>query len=205
MRLNKQGFTLVELMIAAGVFSVILLGAAAALTQISRLYYKGIISSRTQSVSRSVIDDISRSLQFTAADPIYIPPTDLTDPKSRGVLCINTDRYTFKINDQLVGGNTFVMWKDSTIAGTCDPNMEPDPRKDDGAELIDNRMRLAEFSVVDSKINNLYDINIKVVYGDDDLLNNLGKPDISCNGSITGAQWCAVSGLKTKVYKRIQN
>ncbi|MDQ3159286.1 MAG: hypothetical protein M3P98_04100, partial [bacterium] len=72
-----------------------------------------------------------------------------------------------------------------------------------GSELLENGMRLSSFSIT-SGGSELWSINIKVVYGDDDLLNNPEDPEtVQCKGGVTGSQWCAVSGLKTKVYKRI--
>ena len=195
---DNRGFTLIELMIAAGIFAVILLGAAGALTQISRLYYKGIISSRTQNVSRTVIDEISRSIQFTPDDPVFV--TDPMGDPNKAALCINKDRYNINLNVQL-NDTDYVLLKDKTPSTGCDLSA-PDPAN--GEELLENRMRLTEFVVTGPVGNNLWDIGIKVVYGDDELLNNVGEPNVSCRGSATGSQWCSVSGLKTKVYKRVQ-
>jgi|GEM_PF-759510 len=64
---NKhQGFTIIELMISTVIFSLVLLGATAAIVQIGQKYSKGITYARTQEVARSTVDEIAQSLQFTS-------------------------------------------------------------------------------------------------------------------------------------------
>ncbi len=63
---NKKGFTIVELMIATVVFTLVLLMASAAIIEVGKKYYKGITYARTQEVARSVVEEISQSLQFTS-------------------------------------------------------------------------------------------------------------------------------------------
>src|SRR5665647_2275439 len=63
-RAQPKGFTIVELLIATAVFSVVLLLCATAIVQVGRMFYKGTIVNNTQTVSRSVINDISQAVQF---------------------------------------------------------------------------------------------------------------------------------------------
>lgn len=63
---SQRGFTIVELMISTVIFSLILLGASAAIVQIGKKYSKGITYARTQEVARSTVDEIAQSLQFTS-------------------------------------------------------------------------------------------------------------------------------------------
>ena len=68
MRINKQnGFTIVELLIASAVFSFVILGASVAIIQISRLYYKGIIVSNTQTSAKAILDSITQAIQYESA------------------------------------------------------------------------------------------------------------------------------------------
>jgi prepilin-type N-terminal cleavage/methylation domain-containing protein len=63
---HRKGFTIIELMISTIIFSLILLGASAAIIQIGKKYSKGITHVRTQDVARSTVDEIAQSLQFTS-------------------------------------------------------------------------------------------------------------------------------------------
>jgi hypothetical protein len=83
-------------------------------------------------------------------------------------------------------------------------------------------MRLAKLSVTEVGSSSLYQIDVRVVYGADDLLcspnevagscTNIkampsGKdyqyPDLQCKPKISGSQFCAASELSSTVEKRI--
>src|SRR3990172_9120101 len=64
-RKGVGGFTIVELMIATTIFSVILLIVTFGMLQIGRTYYKGITLTKTQNAARSIIDTISQDIQFS--------------------------------------------------------------------------------------------------------------------------------------------
>jgi prepilin-type N-terminal cleavage/methylation domain-containing protein len=100
-KLNKNGFTLVELMIAVTVFSVLLLLSAASLTQISRLYYKGVIVTKTHNVNRNIIEDISQAFQFSSGNVAN------GGPSSNGLksICVGNVRYTYVLNKQINSTN----------------------------------------------------------------------------------------------------
>lgn len=63
---TRKGFTIIELMISTVVFSLVLLAASAAITQVGKKYARGVTFARTNEVSRSIVEDISQSLQFTS-------------------------------------------------------------------------------------------------------------------------------------------
>src|SRR3989344_6639968 len=99
LRGRKEGFTIVELLIATSVFAVLLLLCSVALIQISRVYYKGVTTTRTQEASRNIIDDISRGIQFsggTVTDPL----PDVSQP-GVSYFCVNNARYTYKLDTQV--------------------------------------------------------------------------------------------------------
>lgn len=75
MRLTKlksnAGFTIVELMIALSVLSVILVTTTIILIQIGALYSKGVNQADLQNANRTVVADISGQLQFSGKVPNY--------------------------------------------------------------------------------------------------------------------------------------
>src|SRR5665647_1469166 len=65
---QQSGFTMVELLIAMTVFSVVVIVITVSVIQFSKQYYKGVISTATQNSARTIIDDIARSIEFNAGD-----------------------------------------------------------------------------------------------------------------------------------------
>lgn len=227
--MKQKGFTLVELLIATTVFSIILLAASAALVQVGRLYYKGVIASRVQNTARTVMDDISRSVQFS--DGSYTPvPNDPDAPSSTPPIqayCVGNVRYTYvlgmQVNNKIPSGifNSaeypnqirHALWQDEIGAEQCSDQL-PQLQKADpyegytapkkGRELLGNGMRLQSFTL--SRLadqDDVFNVGVTVIYGDDDLLNDPANPT-ACKGSTVGGQWCAISALNSVVYSRSQ-
>ena len=118
-RVRQRGFTIVELMIALSVLSVILVMATVILINIGALYSKGVNGANLQNAARNIVADVSANLQFSGTQPAactlnlnattcsdkLIPPTPLL--LSTGVpvpiytYCIGTTRYTYILNQEL--------------------------------------------------------------------------------------------------------
>lgn len=89
---DSNGFTIIELLIASSVFSVVLLVALTGFLQIGRVFYKGISDSQTQNVARQIVTDISSSLSNTSSDD------GVSTIKTSGgysYMCIGIVRYTW--------------------------------------------------------------------------------------------------------------
>lgn len=227
--MKQRGFTLVELLIATTVFSIVLLAASAALVQVGRLYYKGVITSRAQTAARTVMDDVSRTIQFSSGS--YTPvPSDPDAPSGSPPIqayCIGNTRYTYvlgmQVNNKIPSGIydsaeypnqiRHGLWQDQIGAEQCGDEL-PQLQKDnpyegyasakEGRELLSNGMRLQNFQVtLLPGQSDVFNVGVTVIYGDDDLLNDPDNPT-SCKGSTVGGQWCAISALNTVVYSRSQ-
>jgi len=209
--ISQKGFTIIELMIATLVFSVILLLVTYGLIQIGRTYIKGLNESKTQQTARSIMDTISQDIQFNGGK-IKIPAAFT----GTFAVCIGDNRYSAMIDGQLVDGvpdtvkhqtnHTLVV--DRPVGGEC--NATPltyrnlnaaippdDPYKP--RELMAPNMRLAKFNITPAGAL-LWNIKVRVVYGDDDLLNPARD---ACAGG-PGSQFCAVAELSTTVQKRVR-
>lgn len=225
-RHNQLGFTIIELMIATTIFAIVLLGATTAVIQIGRLYYKGIISARTQQAARSIIDEISRPVQFAGKDIASIQGSQTFSTNNGqditvNSFCVGDQRYSYSINKQVFDGQEpgtydnmtnrlrHGLWKDTTTPGDCTPcNLSDETPCGEGRELLEQYMRLKTLNVTNN--SPIYTVELAVLYGDNDLIEfsqteegNMQGP-INCKGAITGSQWCALSQLKTDVLKRIQ-
>lgn len=107
---RQAGFTIIELLVATMVFSVILLGATTALFQLEKMYYRGIITDRTQTTTRSIMSEISEQLQLNQnqvsfGGPITNGYTTGSDTTKFNAVCIATTRYSYVINAQVVAGS----------------------------------------------------------------------------------------------------
>jgi prepilin-type N-terminal cleavage/methylation domain-containing protein len=202
----QGGFTIIELMVATMVFSIVLLIASNSVVQIGRMYYKGLISSQTQDAARSVLEDVSRTLQLSKGN----------------------SRYTYIIDHQLNPAgpsgpgdpvSKHVLWLDTMPVGGCVPvDLSQDTPSAGGKELLATNMRMLEFSVD----KNTFQISIRLAYGPSDLLSsydndshpvNLTGPagtideadsaQALCKSGVAGSNFCAVSALDTMVQRRI--
>lgn len=106
---DHRGFTIVELLIATTVFSVVLLGALSGFLQIGHLFYKGVSSTNTQGVANQVIQDISGNFQTNgnfsrvpAVGTQVMPVGDEgNNSPSYAYYCVGNTRYTYNINHEL--------------------------------------------------------------------------------------------------------
>ncbi len=218
-KLNKNGFTLVELMIAVTVFSVLLLLSAASLTQISRLYYKGVIVTKTHNVNRNIIEDISQAFQFSSGNVA----TGSSGSNGLKSICVGNVRYTYVLNKQINSTNKHGLWRDKVASsGSCTPLnfYDNDELKNsilsaDGVELLEPGIRLKAISITSNDdlpgsddIPEIKNVNVAVIYGDDDLINfndSAKTQPLDCKGDVTGSQWCAFSRLYTQVFSRVKS
>ena len=229
---HQSGFTIVEVLIATLVFSLILIGAMAALIQMGRLYQKGVVAAKTQEANRNLIAEISQSVQFSKLDivppgpsmPISAPLAH--DVPDTGFFCIGPRRYTYAIDRQYVPGSANTssitnpsnrnyknkkhsLWVDLPPGG-CNATVSlaaPIPNLDNDAPSSNGRDLLPENMRI-SKLNivgasaGVWTIEVSLVYGDSDLLRYDGGK-YECTGSLVGREYCALSELSTVVQRRL--
>jgi prepilin-type N-terminal cleavage/methylation domain-containing protein len=108
-RFNNRGFTIIELMIALSVLSIILVMSSVILINIGAIYSKGVNIASLQNANRNIVADISQAIQFggTAPKACGTPaPLDFSScytDVNAGVysFCIDTTRYSFVMNRAL--------------------------------------------------------------------------------------------------------
>jgi len=204
-QLGMGGFTLVELMFASAVFSVILLICTIGIIQISKVYHKGITQSKTQEAARSIMDEISHDIQFGGGRVAFTSSTvwDAADH-----FCVGDKQYSFYKGHKLV--NSITDASDQTQQGlvtaddpTCTgPNMTASGSK----ELLGINQRIVQLKVERVPgTTGLYTIFLRVASGDRDLFNKDGSGyATSCTSTLLGGQFCAISELSTTVQKRVK-
>lgn len=226
LRANTRGFTIVELMIATSVFSLLLLISMAALIFIGRIYYKGTTESRTTNTASSIIDEVSSSVKFSGQDvKVAAGPNTGWD----GAYCIGSTKYSYKLNkileidrsenslraqrvlvksqDPLCLGNPTGIPLDPPATFTALGSQTPEGNLQ---ELLAEYMRLTRFEVVGSP-EGLTTINISVVYGGDsdnaavdtDIYNYESGQISSCKTGVASSQFCSVKNLSTTVLRKV--
>lgn len=198
---NQKGFTIVELMIATMVFSVILVLVTMGIIQVSRTYYKGINEANTQDTARSIMETIGQAIQFSGGTVTALKTPE--QPGSMQAFCVGNTQFSYNLGTQLVtgtpgSGQSNSVLRQNTVAN-CNAGSAP---LTTGQELMAPNMRLAELTVDAVPGGLAYKIHVKVAYGDSDLLNNPTAPSALCKGS-NGSQFCSVSDISTTVYKRV--
>lgn len=216
-KLSNGGFTIIELMIATLVFSVVLILITVGVISFNNAYYKGVTQSTTQSAARTIIEDITQSVQFSGGQ--VTSPVGTTGSGSSVGFCIGNQLYSYLLGWQLVNGTANASFHQTNHAlvvsssGDCSGMDAQDMQGDvSGTELLSPNMRLSSLSVTQvAGSSDLYKINVRVVYGADDLLYSPSgdipaatAPDATCKLE-TGDQFCAVSDLSTIVEKRIND
>ncbi len=217
---NEAGFTIVELMIATVVFSMILVIITVGVIAFSNQYYKSVNATATQNTTRNAIDMISQSIQFSGASITETKPAN-------SFFCAGG--YVFSYGKAILynGGDTTnanLGLYMQPINGSCKMPSQPFTN---GKQLLSKNQRVTNLSVT-SAGNNLYAIDIAIAFGEKDVLCSTdgGVASGNCSGSGNlsegpsgnmwgskadslscrsgpGAPYCANSILKTVVEKRL--
>lgn len=200
---NQKAFTIIELLISTTVFSFVMLGASMMIIQISRLYYKGIVMTNTQTAARDLVESIARPIQYESAavSSTAISPS----PQSTGQICVGGARYSYQLKKQQTPTQQAI-WKDDIPCGPTLLTLAGSPPSS-GHAMLSNNMQI--HSLVVEQVSNapgLWKVEATVIYGDQDLLEvdpGTGETTGKCKGNVSGSQWCSAVSYKTMVFKRI--
>ncbi len=224
---KQAGFTIVELMIATVVFSMVLLIITVGVLHFTSSYYKGVNSSATQTAAQNTIDTISQAIQFGSSTPVG------TDTAPSGVFCAGNEMFLYTLGVKYTGAtpsssNWGLYMFPNPQASNCDTGGISD--FSGGKELLGVNMRLTSVSLTASNAaERLWQVSLGVAYGDADLLCNseLGTgtqgacdksaPDYDSTAIVdaaddsdtvlckiqTGSQFCSVATLSAVAQQRL--
>jgi|ERR1017187_661745 prepilin-type N-terminal cleavage/methylation domain-containing protein len=198
---RTAGFTILELMIASTVFAVILLVVAVGVISFTDNYYKGITAANTQSVARTIMADVSQSIEFGGnVHVLQLSSAGL------GGLCVDNTLYSYQLGQLVTNSNHGLV---ETNGVTCSATTQPSLAINaNSRELLNQNMQLATPLVLPTDLSNPYAIRVRVIYGADNLL-TIPNPNWVTQGAseecegVTGSQFCAVSDLMTTVDQRL--
>lgn len=189
---NKTGFTIIELLIATAVFSIVLLVFVSAFLRISELFYKGVNLANTQETARNMIQNISNDIQFYRLPPQNYP--------TLGYFCVGNNRYTYKLGTQYSPGSSTDIGVFKETLATCLPPSAQAPNLSKGEELLDPGMQVNALNLTCA----LGQCNVSthvVFYGSDPtvLAPNAQDPAAQCSGPDNSTQYCATADYSSTI------
>lgn len=194
---RKDGFTIIELLIATAVFSVVLMVFLAAFLRISQLFYKGVNMSNTQETARNVLQDISDDLQFYNQAPVI----------GSGYFCIGNHRYAYNIGSQVGSSGTYGIARENM--NVCKPLLGAQGQAvaANHTELLDPGMQVNLLNITPQP-DGVINVAIRLVfYGGDNsvLVSPSGATpaykaaDAQCSGPANSTQFCATADYNSTI------
>jgi prepilin-type N-terminal cleavage/methylation domain-containing protein len=193
---TERGFTIVELLIATTVFSLVLIVFLTAIIRISELFYKGVTMSNTQEAARNIVQDISDDIQFYQQQPVI----------GANYFCVGAHSYTYSLYTKVDRSTSHGIIREVINGGCPSPTTQPvDYNK--GEELVDTGMQLNKLTLSNCA-NGLCTISIHLIYYGADssvLISPSGSspaaqaPDATCAGPASSSEFCAVADYQSTV------
>lgn len=194
-RSSNEGFTIIELMIATAVFTVILLIVTVAVIDISKLYIRGQVQSQTQDTARSLLATISQDIEFTKSSEIT-PSQHLANSGDNFYFCVGSHVYEYTLDSELNPTSFDINSSDqytphdlilsssptcsspSCLLPSCVPNKGVALQRltSSSQELLSVHQRLGQLDVEPvSGQPGTYTIKISIGYGDDSVLQDVAN------------------------------
>lgn len=211
-KLNKRGFTIVELMISSAVFSLMLLVCLGAVIYLGRIYYKGITIATTSETNNAALDSLTQAIQYSGSDLVSIGSGSGWD----GAFCMGSKKYSYKIGTQLIEGGSGASVSDQVFVLSTDPGCTtsslPVPTgSQDQRELLKENMRLTHLEI-STDSTGLTNVIIGMAYGGDPTDPSVeantfnydgGGTIVSCKDSSQATAFCATSYLSSSALRKV--
>ena len=125
-RNHQSGFTIIELLIATAILSVILLIASFVLVAIGRMYTKGTNSAALQNNVRNIVQVLSSSVQYTGTGSIFSDVTAHPTPNPNNLtiksVCAGNVEISYIVDTLPVdNGNLPTIWQSPPKDAACSP------------------------------------------------------------------------------------
>lgn len=203
------GFTIMEVLIATMVFTLVLMICVQVITRIGQLYFKGVTSSQIQELTRNLSEEFSGQIQFGSSIPY---PDTITggDPGTPLIFCVGDNRYRVVMNRKLGDPGVDTILQRISYSGACDTT---DNGFAGATELAIKNMRILKLSIIRSVTDPyIWSLNIRLALGDTDIFDypsgSTDSPEVYgaaiCRSGISGSQFCATSELSSTLLRRVK-
>ncbi len=214
-KLDQNGFTIIELLIATSVFTAVLFIVTYGVIQISKTYTNGFIRGQTQNIAVSLSDTMTRDIEFSTTASITTDQSaQVTKTGSQATIyyyfCTTQNEYFY-----IPGGNIYKI-PIVSLQGVLGSQNCFSPQQfinnsglsaDTQSLLSPNNVEILNHTVYDnqSMLSNvssgLYSVNIEILYGNQSNLvqNNNGSQWI-CRPTVLIGPFCAIYSFSTQAY-----
>ena len=196
-RLHKQGFTIIELMLAMSFLSLLMLAIAMTTIQIGHIYAKGITLREVNQAGRTVIDDLRRTVGSSGPFDTRLASTYKPDVNGSGRLCLGSYSYVWNAG-KVIASNDSGLYKysDGTVIHLAKVN-DPDRRMCTGSV---NPSRTQSVELLTSGDRDLVLHEIKITPGARDVSFGEGQQLYAVSftiGTNTGDETAAISTVSS--------
>jgi len=227
-KLHTRGFTIIELLIATIVSSIMILSILIVFIQITRYFTKGTTQVNTQKATRQAIDSITQEIQTTTGGVELPFQPSIGSPYM--IFCINHRRYSYKVIPSLSSAADLNDWQDRALyveddlgsdvgasqtacvngggSNTGPKVFNPTAR---GKDLLGENMLIVSLILKDAdgggKQARLYRVALSVLNAPADAqasriitVNSSSVP--LCQGAaVKGSEYCGLSTLDTTIFR----
>lgn len=207
--LSSDGFTLVELLIAITMFSMVLVLISVTFIQINRSYTRGLSSKMVHEEARDVLESISSDMRTVSSSKQLIVECENGSSncdweESVDKLCIDNNVYTFIQPDASRGRSGSLNLAENT---NCDG-----ASRSTGSDMFSEQVQPYFFRVSEVVPDKTYKLELVLATGSysSDLLQfahgSGGNPrSLGCDVTSPGSQFCQTQYLDTTVTLRSDN
>ena len=205
-KLDHNGYTIVELLIATAVFAAVLFIVTYGIIQISKTFTNGFIQTQTQNVAVSLSDQLTRDVEFSSASSIGSDKGPITvSGKSYYYFCTYQDEYFYN------PGGSFYKIPISVITNCGSPqaswltNSQTQSLLSNNMEILNNLPAYNDSTqqsiIASGSTTGLYSINLDVLYGGtNNLVQNTNKTQWVCKPTVIIGPFCSTYTLTTGAY-----
>lgn len=214
-RVNHQGFTLVELLLALAFVGFVLIFVVTTVVQVLRTYNKGLAIKEINQTARSVTEDMTRVIRGTSRYNVVTAP--LSDPGgNKARVCFDGVSYVWNftnssMNQYTDGGRVVLARVDDPGSSLCTPvsGVYPNVNRANALELLTDRVWVHQFTVTPTVGGGFINVFIQLSTADDltqpalnyDPTNPDPSARVYCKGGGEG-QFCAVANFTSSVNAR---
>lgn len=207
---RNAGFTILEVLIATMVFTLVLMICVQVVTRIGQLYFKGVTSAQIQDLTRKLSEEFTGQIQFGSSIPF---PDSITggDPSDPLIFCVGDNRYRAVFNRSLGDIGVDAVLKRVAYTGICNT---ADEEFEGATELAIKNMRILKLSIVRSLSDPyIWSLDIRLALGESDMFEyavegSTDTPEVYesaiCDSGISGSQFCSTSELSSTILRRVK-